>query len=79
MTHHFLHDKNILQKLIGQSLDYIGIMGTKERSKKLLDSNIPSNVYTPVGLSIGAEGPYEIAVSILAELIHIRNEKRKTK
>ena len=76
MTHHFLNDKKIVQELMRKELDYIGIMGTKERSKKLFGSSIPDNVYTPVGLSIGAEGPDEIAVSIMGELIKIRSEKR---
>lgn len=79
MTHHYLKDKNILQKLKGKVVDYIGIMGTKKRTKKLLDSNIADNHYSPIGLDIGAEGPYEIAVSIMAELIKIRNEKRMYK
>ena len=76
MTHHFLQDKQIMKHLIGESLNYIGIMGTKERSEKLLGTNVPSDVHTPVGLPIGAKGPYEIAVSIVAELIKVRNEKR---
>ncbi|PQD95281.1 xanthine dehydrogenase [Pradoshia eiseniae] len=76
MTHHFLNDKKIVQELLRKEIDYIGIMGTKERSKKLFGTSIPDNVYTPIGLSIGAEGPNEIAVSIMGELIKIRYEKR---
>jgi xanthine dehydrogenase accessory factor len=30
-------------------------------------------VYSPIGLSIGAQTPREIAVSIVAELIHARS------
>jgi hypothetical protein len=34
---------------------------------------LPDRLHSPVGLSIGAEGPEEISVSIMAELLKIRN------
>lgn len=39
---------------------------------RLLGGEIPKGVYSPVGLSIAADGPEEIAVSIVAELIAVR-------
>jgi xanthine dehydrogenase accessory factor len=39
---------------------------------ELLDS-----VHSPIGLSIGAQSPEEIAVSIIAEIIQVKNAKRK--
>ena len=32
-------------------------------------------VYTPIGLKIGAETPEEIAVSVMAEIIQVKHEK----
>ncbi|NHN32793.1 XdhC/CoxF family protein [Paenibacillus sp. S3N08] len=34
---------------------------------------LPDWLHAPVGLSIGAEGPEEISVSIMAELLKIKN------
>lgn len=42
---------------------------------RLFDGELPNHVHSPVGLSIGADGPEEIAVSIVAELIAIREGK----
>ena len=48
---------------------------------RLKDRGIPeeslARVYSPIGIAIGAETPEEIAVSIAAELIKIRNQKEE--
>ncbi|MEK3644715.1 XdhC family protein [Aeribacillus sp. FSL M8-0235] len=72
LTHQFQQDQELLKLLLQQNLRYIGVIGSKERTKRLLgDQEIPPHVHSPVGLSIGAEGPEEIAISILAELIQL--------
>ncbi|WP_414851049.1 XdhC family protein [Brevibacillus sp. IT-7CA2] len=53
-------------------------MGSKRRTERMLSGlQVPMNVHFPVGLAIEAEGPEEITVSILAELIFVRRKKRK--
>ena len=42
------------------------------------DRKALDEMHTPVGLSIHAETPEEIAVSIVAELIQIKNQTKKT-
>ncbi|MBY0095755.1 XdhC family protein [Mesobacillus maritimus] len=80
MTHHFERDREFLHYLLEKNLRYIGMVGTKERARRLLGTNqLPPNLYTPVGLKIGAEGPEEIAISILAELIQLNRISVKTK
>ena len=59
---------------------YIGVIGSKRRwattRKKLLESGTPegklSRVRSPIGLELNAETPEEIAVSIMAEIIMLR-------
>lgn len=78
LTHQFQRDQELLQLLIEKDLRYIGVMGSKQRTSRLLNfTELPPQISTPVGLSIGAEGPEEIAISILAELIHLKKKPLK--
>jgi xanthine dehydrogenase accessory factor len=78
MTHHFKRDQEILSYLKEQKPGYLGILGSQERTKKLFQPHkIPSWVSAPVGLSIGAVGPVEIAISIVAEIIGVMRQKRE--
>ncbi len=83
MTHDLDDDSTLLSQLAQQPVSYIGLLGPKHRTAKiiaelhrqgqLLDEEMLSKIRTPVGIDIGAEGPEEIAVSILAEIIADRN------
>lgn len=73
LTHQFQRDQQVLQYLLTKPVRYIGVLGSNVRTQRLLGgSDIPSVVKSPVGLAIGAEGPEEIAVSIVAELISLQ-------
>ncbi|MDR4888015.1 XdhC family protein [Fredinandcohnia sp. QZ13] len=77
MTHNLKRDKEIVSYLLKKQLRYVGILGSKHRINLLFDQNSkPPWVSAPVGLSIGAQGATEIAISILAEMILVmRGEK----
>lgn len=71
-----------LPGLLDSPAAYIGVIGSKRRwettRQKLQEIGIGEavigRVRSPVGLEIGAETPEEIAVSILAEIIELRNQ-----
>ncbi|WP_162341815.1 XdhC family protein [Paenibacillus paridis] len=72
-SHQLQQDREMIRLALPLKLVYIGVMGSKKRIRLLFETFlIPSNVRAPIGLSIGADGPAEIAVSIAAELIAIR-------
>ncbi len=80
MTFGHKSDQNVLQKLIGKKYKYLGLMGSKAKVAKLYenighdpDENGASKVYSPIGISIKSKTPMEIAVSIAAEIISIKN------
>lgn len=78
VSHNFQRDREYLHSLIDQDLSYLGVLGSKSRTERLLGGReIPNHLKSPVGLSIGAEGPEEIAVSIVAELIQQRKRRRE--
>ena len=73
MTHHFLHDQTLLERLAEQPLGFLGLLGPRRRKEKMLESLSLSSaaletLHAPVGLDIGSETPQEIALSILSEI-----------
>lgn len=82
MTHHLMRDREILLGLKDKPVKYLGILGSKKRLNRVLSREFldlfPSDVFhAPIGLPISAEGPYEIAISIMAELIACRRKEMK--
>ena len=78
MTHNYLHDLELLKLLLSRRVRYLGCLGPKRRTERLLlelsggvvavaDAYL-SQVHAPAGLDIGAETPSEIAFSIIAEI-----------
>lgn len=75
MTHNFDWDQKILQLLQQRPPRYVGILGPRKRTERLLDYQpVPAWIHSPVGIKIYAEGAEEIAISIIAELISIRKQ-----
>jgi xanthine dehydrogenase accessory factor len=80
MSHHLRWDGEFLQGLSLAVVKYVGVMGSHSRCGQLLkDMKVPEWFHAPVGFSIGADGPEEIAISILAELIRVRRMGAKAK
>jgi xanthine/CO dehydrogenase XdhC/CoxF family maturation factor len=82
MTHDLEKDVKILQKLLDTPMKpaYVGILGPKKRFEKLqnhfnedLVTQLP--ISSPIGLDLGAEGPEEIAISIMAEILSTKNKR----
>lgn len=72
MSHHFQRDQELLHSFLRKDVKYLGVLGPRERTKRLLNGDmIPEWISSPIGASIGAKGPEEIAVSIVAELIEV--------
>ena len=77
------YDQECLEKIMHKENAYIGMIGSRLRVKKVLEHleekgitrEKLDQVYTPIGLRIGAETPAEIAVSIMAEIIEVKNKK----
>jgi len=73
MSHNYSHDREMLAFLLSSPARYIGVMGPRQRTERMLEELGASSVaagrlHAPAGLDIGANGPREIAVSIIAEM-----------
>ena len=73
MTHNYFDDLEILKMLLSSSARYIGVLGSRQRTARLLqelDETLQREkpLHAPVGLDLGAETPEEIALAIGAEI-----------
>ncbi|NLT23633.1 MAG: XdhC family protein [Syntrophorhabdus sp.] len=74
------HDADVLRAALSRNARYVGMIGSRRKVQIIFDlmresgysDEVVSRVYAPIGLSIRAETPQEIAVSIVGQLIQIR-------
>lgn len=86
MTRGHQGDYEVLQEALRSPAWYIGMVGSRRKTeatfRRLLEDGFTetdlTRVTSPIGLSISAETPAEIAVSITAQLIHLRAEHRRS-
>ena len=72
MGHHYELDKRNLAMLLASRARYIGVLGPRTRTARMLaelghDADDP-RIRAPVGLELGAETPQELALAIVAEI-----------
>ncbi len=85
MTNKYTDDKLVLSKLIRNKNKFIGVLGSVAKLETMWEALLKEGftqaeietVYAPIGLSIKSETPEEIAVSIAAQIIQIKNRNRK--
>lgn len=81
MSHNFLRDQDYLGSLVNSDAAYIGVLGPGERLDQLLSAlaadgthpgfGVRERIHGPAGLDLGAEGPEEIAWSIVTEILAV--------
>ncbi|MDP2362647.1 MAG: XdhC family protein, partial [Ignavibacteria bacterium] len=77
-------DRDTLKSVINKNVKYIGMMGSKRKIKTIFEALLQDGVreelfkkvHTPIGIEIEAETPEEIAISIAAEIIKVKNQKK---
>ena len=76
------HDVDCLIEIIDKKTVYVGLIGSRRRvrfvlealAEKGLSQKRLNEVFTPIGLPIGAESPEEIALSIVSEMVCVRRK-----
>src|SRR5579864_9234728 len=82
-THSLAHDREWVRRLLAAGLPYVGVLGPRARTEAILrDAGHEAvaavaaaagpgreRVFGPVGLDLGADGPRQVAISIVAELL----------
>jgi len=88
MTHNFVDDRLTIKQLLDSPVPYVGLMGPEERFEEMLESfgaegvsideSALDRLYTPIGLDLGGGSPYQIAHSIVAEVLAVSNDRDPT-
>jgi len=76
-------DADVLRKFIGSDAGYIGMIGSRKKIVLVRESFLKNEwatakqwnkIHTPIGLEIGSKTVQEIALSIAAQLVQVRNQ-----
>lgn len=78
------YDGDALEAVIDSKAKYIGVIGSKKKVINMFDNmkdrgisgESLDKVYSPIGLNIADNSPEEISISILAEILAVKNNKK---
>lgn len=78
------YDKECLSEIFEKNYKYLGLMSSKARfsilKKELLENGVPKSVvdsiFSPIGIEIGSETPQEIALSIVSQIVKVKNSAK---
>ena len=81
MTFGYRTDGVALRAIINKKFKYLGMLGSKNKIEKMfedlraegIDESIIQKIHAPIGLYIKSQTPEEIAISIAAEIINVKN------
>jgi xanthine dehydrogenase accessory factor len=81
LNHEPRFEDALMLALAGHEIGYLGAIGKRvrheERSARLQDAGLDMaqlpTIHTPIGLDIGGKSPEEIALSIIAEIVAVKN------
>ena len=81
MTFGYRTDDIAVRALLNKNFKYFGLLGSKKKIEKLFEDyrkegiaeDALKNIHSPIGIQIKSETPEEIAVSIAAEIIKVKN------
>jgi len=84
VAHDFKYDIPVLEVALRSRVGYLGVLGSRRRADIIRETltgmgfgtDDIARVHVPIGLDIGARTSGEIALSVLAQLIAVRNGKQ---
>jgi xanthine dehydrogenase accessory factor len=83
VAHDYKYELPVLRQVLRSPVGYIGLLGSRKRGAAVRDlltgegftADELARVHTPIGVNIGGKRPEEVALSILAEVVAVRNGK----
>lgn len=83
MSHNYARDLDYVRALLESDAAYIGVLGPRARTERMLADITTSGesitrgerIHSPVGLDLGGDGPERIALSIVAEVAAVMSSR----
>jgi xanthine dehydrogenase accessory factor len=83
VAHDYKYELPVLRQVLRAPFGYIGLLGSRKRGAAVRDllaaegftADELARVHTPIGVDLGGKRPEEVALSILAEVVAVRNGK----
>lgn len=84
MTHSYRQDRHWLKQVLACAPAYVGQLGPKERTERLLDeikgaadaATLRAQIHYPMGLDLGGDTPQSVALSIVSEISACLNQRQ---
>lgn len=84
MTFRHKSDELVLESVISKKCKYIGMMASIAKKQQIfsnleekgISKDLLNNIHSPIGIGINSNTPEEIAISIAAELIKVKNSNK---
>lgn len=81
MTFAHKSDELVLKQLLNKDIRYLGMMGSDKKVGAIFENlknegyepATINKIYAPIGIEISSQTPYEIAISVVAEMIKVKN------
>ncbi|WP_297812437.1 XdhC family protein [uncultured Finegoldia sp.] len=82
-TRDHIHDEEVAFNVLSKTHRYFGMLGSKKKAAKLkqnlldrnVDKNLVEDIKVPVGLDIDDGSVEEIAISIMSQILQVKNNK----
>jgi xanthine dehydrogenase accessory factor len=77
--HALQHDREWMRAVENEPVAYVGLLGPRARKEHILRQLGMSDgerLFAPVGLDVGADGPEQVAISIVAEMLAVHAGRR---
>jgi xanthine dehydrogenase accessory factor len=84
MSHNLHYDTEVMRQIAKDTFFYVGAIGPKKRAIRIRETlkeegiwweELENKFHAPVGLDIGANTPQEIAISIVSEIMAVKNKR----
>ena len=78
-THSLMRDTAWVNRLSATGIHYLGVLGPRARIEKIaaeLGMTGDPRLFGPIGVDIGADGPEQVGLSIVAELLAVHSHRK---